>query len=188
MKHDNYRVLIILGEEYVYFLSFLQMIVSYFVRLKFLNVINYQIFLGNTKQPQAKLLTDRKLYFSRNTRFNVNEDIHTLLGAQVMTECEKYLRLPMVDGKLKVGTFKEIQERITKRVMGWKENHISKDGWELLIKTVSQSILMYSTSIFKIPKTLCDDINSIPTKYWWGQIHSVKIHQIKWSMLCIQKK
>lgn len=39
-----------------------------------------------------------------------------------MTECDKYLGLPMASGKSKVGTFKELQEKITKRVLGWKEN------------------------------------------------------------------
>ena len=34
----------------------------------------------------------------------------------------------MVDGKSKVATFKEILERIAKRVMGWKEKYISKAG------------------------------------------------------------
>lgn len=39
-----------------------------------------------------------------------------------MIECDKYLGLPMASGKSKVGTFKELQEKITKRVLGWKEN------------------------------------------------------------------
>ena len=43
----------------------------------------------------------------------------------------------MVGGKSKVGTFKELQERVTKRVMGWKEKHTSKAGREVLIKTVA---------------------------------------------------
>ena len=45
-----------------------------------------------------------------------------------MHDCERYLGLPMVGGKSKVGTFKEIQERIANRVLGWKEKHISKAG------------------------------------------------------------
>ena len=47
-----------------------------------------------------------------------------------MTNYEKYLGLPMVTGKSKVGTFKGLQERITKKVMGWKEKTISKAGRE----------------------------------------------------------
>ena len=68
-----------------------------------------------------------------------------MFGAQVMTNCEKYLgRLPMVGGKSKVDTFKDLQERITKRVTGWKEKTISKVGREVLIKTVAQAIPTYS--------------------------------------------
>ena len=35
-----------------------------------------------------------------------------------MNECDKYLGLPMASVKSKVGTFKELHEKITKRVLG----------------------------------------------------------------------
>ena len=53
----------------------------------------------------------------------------------------------MVCGKSKVNTFKELQEKITKRVMEWKEKLISKAGKEILVKTVAQAISTYSMSI-----------------------------------------
>ena len=71
-----------------------------------------------------------------------------------MEDCEQYLGLPMVGEKSKVNTFKTLQERINKRVMGWKEKFISKVGREILIKIVAQVIPTYSMGIFKIPKTL----------------------------------
>ena len=92
--------------------------------------------------------------------------IQEMLGAQVMADYEKYLGLPMVGGKSKANTFKELQERVTKRVMRWKEKHISKARREVLIKTVAQAIPDYSMSLFKIPKTICDGINSALSKYW----------------------
>ena len=83
-------------------------------------------------------------------------------------DCNRYLGLPMASGKLKVNTFKDFQEKITKRVMGWKEKFISKVGHEILIKTVAQAIPIYSMSIFKLPISICDNINSLLAKYWWG--------------------
>ena len=83
-----------------------------------------------------------------------------------MENCEKYLGLPMIGGKSKVNTFKDLREKITKRVLGWKEKYISKVEHEVLIKTIAQAIPTYSMSIFKIPKALCDSINSILAKYW----------------------
>ena len=54
-----------------------------------------------------------------------------------MENHEKYLGLPMVGGKSKVNTFKDLGEKITKRVLGWNEKYISKAGKEILIKTVA---------------------------------------------------
>ena len=70
------------------------------------------------------------------------------MGARVMENCEKYLGLPMVGGKSMLNTFKDLWEKITKRVLGWKEKFISKAGREILIKTVAQAIPIYSMGIF----------------------------------------
>lgn len=74
----------------------------------------------------------------------------------------------MVAGKSKVNTFKGVREKISKRVVRWNEKFISKAGREILIKTVAQAIPTYTMIIFKIPKNLCDDINAILARYWWG--------------------
>ena len=58
--------------------------------------------------------------------------------------------------------------------MGWKEKLISKAGREMLIKTISQAILIYSMSLFKIPKAIKDSINTTLAKYWWGQTKDEK--------------
>ena len=112
-----------------------------------------------------------------------------LLGARIMEDCEKYLGLPMVGRKSKVNSFKELREKITNRVLGWKENYISKARREILIKTVAQAIPTYSMSIFKIPRALCDAINSIVAKYWWVQSKDEKkIHWINWKKFCTRKE
>ena len=52
--------------------------------------------------------------------------IQGMLGARVMSDCERYLGLPMATGKSKANTFKDHQERTSKRVIGRKEKYISK--------------------------------------------------------------
>ena len=95
--------------------------------------------------------------------------IQGMMGARIMENCEKYLGLPMMGGKAKINTFKDLGEKITRRVMGWKEKYIYKAGREIIIKTVAQAIPTYIMRIFKIPKALCDTVNSTLAKYWWGQ-------------------
>ncbi|XP_050255242.1 uncharacterized mitochondrial protein AtMg00310-like [Quercus robur] len=105
-----------------------------------------------------------------------------------MNDCEKYVGLPMIGIKSKVATFKELQECITKRVMGWKEKYISKAGHEVLLKTVAQAIPTYSMSLFRITKRVCESINLAMSNYWWGQTWSEKkIHWINWRKLCNSK-
>lgn len=69
-----------------------------------------------------------------------------------MEDCEKYLGLPMASGKSKVNTFKDLQEKIRRRVMGWKEKFISKVGRKIIIKTVPQAMPTYSMSILKFQR------------------------------------
>ena len=96
-----------------------------------------------------------------------------------MEDCEKYLGLPMVGAKSKVYTFRDLREKISKRVLGWKEKFDSQARREILIKNVAQAIPTYTMGIFKLPKFLCDTLNSIVAKYWWGQTKDKKkIHWI----------
>ena len=66
------------------------------------------------------------LLFSPNTKQPVKLAIRNILGAQIMISCEKYLGLLMVGGKSKLNTFRKVQERVTKKGMGWKEKISTK--------------------------------------------------------------
>ena len=51
------------------------------------------------------------------------------------------------------------------------------------------SIPTNSMSLFKLPRSICDNINSLVARYWQGQNQEKrKIHQIKQSTLCNSKK
>ena len=79
------------------------------------------------------------LFFSKNTNPEIRRLIQQQMRARVMTNSDKYLGLPMTCGKSRVNTFKELEEKILKRVLWWKEKFISKAGREVLIKTVAQA-------------------------------------------------
>ena len=45
-----------------------------------------------------------------------------------------------------------------------------------MIKEVVQPIPTYSMSVFKLPVSLCKDIEAMIRKFWWEQGDSKKIH------------
>ena len=81
---------------------------------------------------------------------------------------EKYLGLPSLVGKNKRNTFNDINDKLSKKLAGWKEKLLSKAGKEVLIKDIAQAIPTYTMSCFKIPDSLCDDLTSMIRNFWWG--------------------
>ena len=47
---------------------------------------------------------------------------------------------------------------------------LSKAGKEVLIKAIVQAIPTYTMGVFQLPVKLCDELNSLCAKFWWGQV------------------
>ena len=55
----------------------------------------------------------------------------------------------------------------------------------MLIKAVLQAIPTFTMSCFKLPMGLCDEIEKLIQRFWWGQRGDQrKIHWIKWEDMC----
>ena len=81
-----------------------------------------------------------------------------------------------------------IKERVWAKLQGWKEQLLSQAGREVLLKAVVQAIVTFAMSCFKLIITLCNDIEQMIHKFWWGHCgNQRKIHWSKWSTLCLPK-
>ena len=59
----------------------------------------------------------------------------------------------------------------------------------MLIKVVAQTIPTYTMSYFKIPLSLCRELEQLMCKFWWGsQENQRKIHWIDWEKMCWPKE
>lgn len=101
----------------------------------------------------------------------------------------KYLGLPEQFSSSKVNDFQGLVDQVKARVSPWYNQYLSQAGKEVLIKSVLQSKPVFSMSCYLLPKTICDDINSVLSEFWWGKNDDKKkISWVSWKRLCLPKK
>jgi len=114
------------------------------------------------------------VFFSRNTGNDFREWVRSTAGLAVVQGFEKYLGLLAMVGTSKTRTFASLVSRVRKKLEGWKERFLSQAGREILLKAVVQAIPTYAMSVFQLPKTLCKQLNSLMSNFWWNHNRSPK--------------
>ena len=128
------------------------------------------------------------LFFSKNTNREIQEKIKNSFGAQIIHKHERYLGLPTLVGRGKKKAFNRIKDLVGRKIAGWKGKFLSNAGREVLIKTVAQVTTTYTMSCFKLPNSLCRELNSLVSQFWWGQKDKErKMAWISWENMCIPK-
>jgi hypothetical protein len=111
-----------------------------------------------------------------------------VLDVHSETLSEKYLGMPSDVGRSKSGAFKYIKDRIWSRIQGWLEKLLSAGGKDILIKSVVQAIPIFSMACFKLPRGLCQHINAMIRRFWWGSREGErKPSWVSWKEMCKPK-
>ena len=110
------------------------------------------------------------LFFSKSVTEANRRIIKGILGVHEIQHNEKYFRLPSLIGKGgKKTRFNYIKERVWRKLQGWEGKLLSQVGREVLIMVVIQAIPTYAMGCFKLPLGLCNEIEVLIRKFWWGQ-------------------
>ena len=68
-------------------------------------------------------------------------------------------------GKGKRKAFNQIKDQVGRKIAGWKGKLLSHASRDILLKAVAQALTTYAMSCFKIPDTLCKELNSIMSNF-----------------------
>lgn len=77
------------------------------------------------------------LLFGQQSYETCQEEIKSILQVQNTSFEEKYLGLPVPEGRMKAERFQPTKERSAKHLTGWSERYMSLGGKEVLIKSVA---------------------------------------------------
>lgn len=85
------------------------------------------------------------------------------------------------------GKFQNLQSRLLKRIIAWGDT-LSLAGKEIMIKVIAQAIPTYIMGVFKLPMSVCDDLNRMVRNFWWGSAEGKrKTHWLAWPKILAHK-
>jgi hypothetical protein len=114
--------------------------------------------------------------------------VASILDVEKTSFEEKYLGLPMPEGRMKDSWFQSIKGKYTKRLTIYDEKYMSSGAKEVLIKSVLQALPTYAMGIFKFSYGLCDDLMQLIRNFWWGdKENEKKVHWISWEKMIAPK-
>ncbi|KAG8491201.1 hypothetical protein CXB51_014347 [Gossypium anomalum] len=157
--------------------------------MKCVSTISYSVILNGQArdifQPTRGL---RQVFFNSNIREEEKRVVNRILGVRSSNDPERYLGLPNMVDKRKKEAFQNLKDIFKQRIENCSIRHLSQGGKEVFIKAILQTIPTYMMACFLLPKTLCEDLESIIIKFRWQKSYGKRsIHWCAWKTLCIAK-
>ncbi|OMO59932.1 reverse transcriptase [Corchorus capsularis] len=111
------------------------------------------------------------------------------IGIGATNDIGKYLGVPLIHGRVVKGTFRELVDKVTARVSGWKAKTLSLAGRATLIGPVSSSIPTYSMLTNRLPTCILDALDKVNRRFLWGGSENKRhMHLVSWDTVCKPKR
>ena len=129
-----------------------------------------------------------QIFFSTNVENQLADKLSTFSGIPHSDNLGRYLGVPSIHGRVHTDDFKNIIDRVTSRLDGWKMKYLSLASRHILAWSVLQSIPLYPMQSMLIPKGDCSKIEKTIRYFLWGgrDYHS-SINLVKWEMVVKNK-
>jgi hypothetical protein len=124
-----------------------------------------------------------QFFDNRGCPKSVKLDVKGLLQVPNVALSAKYLVMSSDVESSKYGAFRCVKDYLWSKVQGWIEKTMSSAGKEVLVKVATQAVLVYSMSCFRLPRGLCEHLNMLIRKFWWGSKDGhCKSSRVSWEL------
>eukprot|EP00253_Pinus_taeda_P001856 PITA_01856 len=111
---------------------------------------------------------DKSITFFFNTVEPVKNHLTRVMGYQKGDLPTKYLGTMLDSSTLKIGNWKNILEKIMKRLENWTFRALNLAARVVLLKATIQEIPIYPLSVMAAPEGICNKLVEIYRKFLWG--------------------
>jgi len=109
-----------------------------------------------------------------------------LIGFEIGTLPFTYLGVQIFRGKPKRIYFQPIADKIKIRLASWKASLLSMAGRVQLVKSVIQSMVIHTMTVYSWPISILRDIEKLIKKFIWsGDIDKRKLVTVAWKKVCV---
>lgn len=95
-----------------------------------------------------------------------------------------YLGVLNVHGRMKAVYFEPLLDKIRARISGWKARILSFGGRITLIKSVLNSIPIYTLASMMVPKGVLVRIERLMASFLWNAQGERMAHWVNWNSIC----
>lgn len=134
-----------------------------------------------------QVVSGLKINFSKYEWVGIRDVEHQPNLAEVMG-CKssnlpiKYLGLPLGANYKDQRIWEPVISHVEMRLAGWKRGLLSKGGRLTLVKNTLSNLLIYYLSLFTIPCSAAKKLESIQSKFLWGECGSQEV-----SLGCLER-
>lgn len=125
-------------------------------------------FFSTYKKASNQFIDPQKshLSFSPKTSPNIRDLFQHQLEMQVGDCHEAYLGLPAISSWGAKEFFSNFKSTVWCKLSSWQEKLFSRAGKEILLKAVIQAIPLYTMSCFRLPSSLCRELESLMARFY----------------------
>ncbi|KAL0884467.1 hypothetical protein Bca101_008448 [Brassica carinata] len=143
----------------------------------------YETVSGQRINPLKSAIT-----FSARTPPEVRARVKETMAIESEGGIGKYLGLPEHFGRKKRDIFAAIVDKIRQKSHSWSTRFLSGAGKQILLKSVLAAMPCYTMSCFKLPASLCKQIQSLFTRFWWdSNPEKRKMCWVAWTSMALPK-
>jgi hypothetical protein len=144
-----------------------------------------ELFIAYALESRQVINTSKSTIYSGSISHGRLNLIVQLLNFNIGSLPFNYLGVPIFKGKPKASYLQPIADKIILKLSAWKVSLLSIAGRVQLVRSVIQSMLIYSISLYSWPVSLLKDIEkSVRNFIWSGDIDRRKLVTISWKKIC----
>jgi hypothetical protein len=137
---------------------------------------------------KLRIIQSNTILYGDRCTAEAKTEIKQILKYETESFEEKYLGLPVPEGRLKKGKFQATKDKFHKHANDWMEKYSSGGAKDVLIKAVLQAFPTYAMGIFKFPAGLTEELTKVVRDFWWGDEHDRrKMHWLSWDKVAKPK-